>query len=194
MSRVDIGAVAAALADVVDDDVIARVVASDGDGASVAGRRAAAACLAALGVFGDVGRDDAGAPVFPGGVVGSIAHDDDVAVCVVARGNAANAGIGVDVEPALALPDEIVADVVGDDIAIVGGDLVVARAVFCAKEAVYKATWPVTKTFLEFVDVRISGDAPGGPQWTWEAKTITGARLRVKVCRAPRLLAWARLY
>jgi 4'-phosphopantetheinyl transferase EntD len=48
-------------------------------------------------------RSDSGAPVWPTGVVGSLAHDHDIAVAVVA-GADLFAGIGVDVEPALVLP------------------------------------------------------------------------------------------
>jgi 4'-phosphopantetheinyl transferase EntD len=211
---VDAADVARALGALVDDDVVfgaaaimdhADDAADDAalvDGvvdsvrrATLSGRALARSLLLQLGCpKGPIPRGPGGAPVFPDGVVGSIAHDDAFAVCVVARGGA---GMGVDVEPAIALPDDIIHDVVGVDVDVIGGvagrDAVLARAVFCAKEAVYKATWPREGVFLEFNDVRISGGAPTGPRWRWHCTTITGTRLVVQVCRVPRIIAWARV-
>jgi 4'-phosphopantetheinyl transferase EntD len=125
-----------------------------------------------------------GAPSWPPGFVGSLAHDEAVAVAAVAR-SGAFPGIGIDVEPALPLPAELL-DLVatpaerGD----LAGDLIEARLLFCAKEAVYKATNPLDGAFLEHRDVEVrlaSGTA----------STRTGRSLRLFLSRSPRLLALA---
>jgi enterobactin synthetase component D len=56
-----------------------------------------------------VGRDVSGMPLWPVGMVGSIAHTDDVACAVVAK-QAGTFGIGIDIEP-------IVSDAARDDVA-----------------------------------------------------------------------------
>ena len=161
---------------------------------TIAGRRAARATLAQLGRNDVVRRGPIGEPLWPQGISGSIAHDDDVAVCVIdARGRP----IGIDVEPALPLPAEVVADVVRDDErAMVRGadgqvDLLRARALFCAKEAAYKACAPLDGVFLSFHDVRVTADGDG---WrddvvVWRLVTSTGRTLRARVCVAPRVMA-----
>jgi len=105
-----------------------------------------------------------------------------------------NITIGVDVEPAEPLPAEIVADVVTTDLerALVGDDLVLARLLFCAKEAVYKACFPLDEMFLEFKDVWVLAPATSTAT-TWLMATSTGRQVRVRVSRAPRLLAVARV-
>ncbi len=49
-----------------------------------------------------------GAPVWPAGVIGSMAHDDAFAVAVVAS-EASFAGVGIDVEPAEPLAEDVAA-------------------------------------------------------------------------------------
>ncbi|SNR59375.1 4'-phosphopantetheinyl transferase family protein [Actinomadura mexicana] len=67
-----------------------------------AGRRAAAAALAATGAAGRaVPRERDGRPRFPPGFAGSIAHTERLAVAVVVPGAAA---VGVDVESAVISP------------------------------------------------------------------------------------------
>ena len=51
-------------------------------------------------------KGDNGAPQWPAGFVGSFAHDGDVAVATVARARAFDA-VGIDIEPAEPLPDEL---------------------------------------------------------------------------------------
>jgi 4'-phosphopantetheinyl transferase EntD len=152
--------------------------------------------LHTMGVVpGPILRTTGGRPVLPDGVVASLAHDAAVAVCVAAAVGA-GVGLGVDVEPPLPLPAEILDDVItspGDRGAVtVDGvvDPLRARLLFCVKEAVYKACFPLDEVFLEFADVAvIDGTLPGRVRVT----TTTGHRLVVQATATPVLLAFARL-
>jgi len=112
-------------------------------------------------------------PVWPAGLTGSIAHSSSIAISAVGRADAW-AGIGIDLEPSGA---------VGDDLAPMLGtaEEIAATAdptwLFCAKEAVQKASWPRGQTLLEFGDVvltrrqegfavRLMRDAGALPQGT----------------------------
>jgi 4'-phosphopantetheinyl transferase EntD len=211
IGSVDVGAIATALRAIVDDDLAcgARAVLRDpihpGERclyvgvvdsvrrATATGRMLAREVLHSMGVSpGPILRTTGGRADWPAGIAGSIAHDDAVAVCVCGAG--VNITIGVDVEPAEPLPAEIVADIVITDLerALVGDDLVLARLLFCAKEAVYKACFPLDKVFLEFKDVWFLEPATS-TSTTWLMATSTGRQVRVQVRRAPRLLAVARV-
>ena len=151
--------------------------------------------LHSMGVApGPILRTTGGRPALPIGITASLAHDDDVAVCVAAAGP--NLALGVDVEPAVPLPHEILDDVVTSEVerrlVQTAGrvDLVKARLLFCVKEAVYKACFPLDGVFLEFADVEaIGGTLPG----VVDVATRTGHRLTVKMCASPRLVAFARV-
>jgi 4'-phosphopantetheinyl transferase EntD len=98
----------------------------------------------------------AGAPVWPAGIVGSLAHDSRVAVAAV--GMRADVGaLGIDVEPAECLPSELL-DLVAtpQERLSLGDDVYRGRLLFVAKEAVYKAVYPLDQTFLEHHDVEIN--------------------------------------
>ena len=106
-----------------------------------------------------------GEPLWPAGVVGSITHCDGYRACATARSDAAIA-IGIDAEPNVALPAGVLEEVVhGRELELVGGRLApapgaepvdLARLVFSAKEAVYKAWFPLTGRWLGFEDVELS--------------------------------------
>ena len=98
----------------------------------------------------------AGAPVWPAGIVGSLAHDSRVAVAAV--GMRADVGaLGIDVEPAECLPSELLDLVVTPQERLnLGDDVYRGRLLFVAKEAVYKAVYPLDQTFLEHHDVEIN--------------------------------------
>jgi 4'-phosphopantetheinyl transferase EntD len=124
------------------------------------GRALARAALADLGIDAgaiDVGKDRA--PVWPAGVFGSIAHAGGLVVAVVSRAQS----IGVDLESLHAAVDSIGALVLrpGEEPpSLVGVD---ARLVaFCAKEAVFKATFPLDRTWREFTDVEVGPQGDGG--------------------------------
>ena len=97
----------------------------------------------------------AGAPVWPAGIIGSMAHDSRIAVAAV--GMRADVGaLGVDIEPAEPLPSELL-DLVAtpQEQLKLSDDAYRGRLLFVAKEAVYKAVYPLDRVFLEHHDVEI---------------------------------------
>lgn len=106
-----------------------------------AGRRAAAAALAAAGA-GErtVPRDPDGWPCFPRGFAGSIAHTDRLAVAMVVPGAAA---VGVDIESAVISPRVarfILREWERQMLLPPAGDYT-PRELFAAKEAAFKALY-----------------------------------------------------
>ena len=97
-----------------------------------------------------------GAPAWPAGIVGSLAHDSEVAVAALGR-RSDYRGVGVDIEPARPLDAELL-DLVAtaSERRAIGGDPLQARALFAVKEAVYKAVHPLDGIFLEHHDVEVS--------------------------------------
>jgi 4'-phosphopantetheinyl transferase EntD len=103
-------------------------------------------------------KSTSGAPIWPQGIVGSLAHDSRFAVAAVGRRHDV-AALGIDIEPAEELPFEL------DLIATPGERLRISpyrhigRLLFTAKEAVYKAVHPLDNVFLEHHDIEIDFDA-----------------------------------
>jgi 4'-phosphopantetheinyl transferase EntD len=123
--------------------------------ASGAARIAARAALAALGGPADapLPRAPGRFPVWPDGFVGSLAHDEEIAVAAVAR---AGLALGVDVEPAQPLPDDVAEIVLSaSERRACARDPALSRAVFAAKEAVYKSINPLDGTPLEYEDIEV---------------------------------------
>lgn len=131
----------------------------------VTGRGLARDALGQLGVTaGAIGSGSQGEPLWPAGVVGSITHCAGFRACAVARSTHA-LGIGIDAEPDLPLPAGVVGDVVhGRERDLLGCDLGAdpGRLLFSAKEAVYKAWFPLTGRWLGFDDAEVSVDAGAG--------------------------------
>jgi 4'-phosphopantetheinyl transferase EntD len=101
-------------------------------------------------------RGSGGAPTWPAGVVGSLAHDTRVAVAAVGRCDDIGA-IGIDVEPAESLPPELLALVATPQERLrIDDDPYQGRLLFVAKEAVYKAVYPLDQRFLDHHDVQIN--------------------------------------
>jgi 4'-phosphopantetheinyl transferase EntD len=124
--------------------------------ASGAARIVARELLARLGHLQcPVPRAASGAPVWPPGVVGSLAHDARVAVATVGLAHDVGA-LGIDVEPAERLPPDLL-DVVAtpQERLKIQDDPFDGRLLFAAKEAVYKAVYPLDQTFLDHHDVDI---------------------------------------
>jgi 4'-phosphopantetheinyl transferase EntD len=125
--------------------------------ASGAARIVARQLLARLGYPEcPIPRATSGAPVWPGDVVGSLAHDARVAVAAVAASRDVGA-LGIDIEPAECLPSELL-DLVAtpQERLEIGDDPFQGRLLFAAKEAVYKAVYPLDRMFLEHHDVQIN--------------------------------------
>jgi 4'-phosphopantetheinyl transferase EntD len=109
-----------------------------------------------------------GAPRWPAGLVGSITHCHGYRAAAVARATDV-ATLGLDAEPGEALPDGVF-DVIAlpgeqariAELAAVAPSVCWDRLLFCAKEAVYKAWFPVAQRWLGFHEADITIDARHG--------------------------------
>ncbi len=156
--------------------------------ASGAARHVARGLLEREGVSGSpILKTAAGAPLWPNGRVGSLAHDDAYAIAAVAS-MASFAALGIDVEPAEPLAREVAEIVrIADDV-LDGVDVIFAeRLLFAAKEAVYKAVFPRDQVVLGFEDVVIDLRKGLG-------RTSKGRIVELAFCLRPRIvvLAWER--
>ena len=126
-----------------------------------AGRLAARDALLELGedgVFPGVGQGRA--PKWPPGIVGSIAHDDELAVAVVARDSVVTA-VGIDVERSPSLSESESKTVVTDREADwwsretgLPRDQWLPR-VFSFKESLFKCLYPLVEQYFDFLDVEV---------------------------------------
>jgi 4'-phosphopantetheinyl transferase EntD len=130
----------------------------------------------AVPILPDVDR----APRWPVGVVGSMTHCAGYRAAAVARSGEL-CGIGIDAEPHAALPGEALDLVLrGEErtrllaLADAGPDLHWDRILFCAKEAVYKAWFPLTRRRLDFADVSTTVHLDGT---FWARLTVPGPRV-----------------
>jgi len=125
-------------------------------------RLCARRALAELGVpAAPILPGERGAPQWPAGVVGSMTHCDGYRAAAVALSDAI-ATIGIDAEPHAPLPDGILGH-----IALASEQTLLAelgraspavhwdRLLFCAKESVYKAWFPLARTWLGFEEADI---------------------------------------
>jgi 4'-phosphopantetheinyl transferase EntD len=109
-------------------------------------------------------KGEKGEPCWPDGVVGSLTHCEGFRGAAVARHDAIRS-VGIDAEPHDVLPNGVL-----DAISLPGertelqalpGGLHWDRILFCAKEATYKAWFPVTNRWLGFEDAHITFDVDG---------------------------------
>ena len=125
-------------------------------------RSSGAARIVARELFRQLGRaDDAirkgasGVPIWPDGLVGSLAHDAEIAVAAIARRHDF-LSVGVDIEPAEALDSDLFELVATKtERRRVRNDGLAGRLLFSVKEAVYKAVYPLDGTFLDHQDVEV---------------------------------------
>jgi 4'-phosphopantetheinyl transferase EntD len=157
-------------------------------------RASGAARIAARTLLGDFGlahvalpRGPTGAPRWPSRVVGSLAHDERVAIAAIASIDD-GISIGVDVEPAAPLPRDLVEMIATEsERTWLGDDRLRARELFCAKEAIYKAIHPLDGIVLDHHDIEV--EPPVG--------AVRGVRVRGSRCifvattRAERIAAIA---
>ncbi|GBG35717.1 4'-phosphopantetheinyl transferase PptT [Mycobacterium montefiorense] len=121
-------------------------------------------------------KGDKGQPCWPDGVVGSLTHCTGYRGAVVGR-SAAVRSVGIDAEPHDVLPtgvlDAISLPAERTEIAqVMPGDLHWDRILFCAKEATYKAWFPLTKRWLGFEDAHISFEADGPATGTFVSQIL----------------------
>ena len=126
-------------------------------------RASGAARIVARGLMAQLGqaqqavpKSASGAPIWPAGLVGSLAHSSQVAVAAMARRRDFSS-VGIDVEPAEPLDADLL-DLVATahERAAIAHDLHRGRLLFTVKEAVYKSVYPLDGTFLEHHDVEVN--------------------------------------
>ncbi len=154
-------------------------------------RASGAARIAARELLAQLGHDacavpkaSSGAPIWPAGINGSLAHDPQVALAAVGRCRDVGA-LGIDVEPAEALPSELL-DLVATprERLRMADDPFGGRLLFVAKEAVYKAVYPLEQTFLDYHDIEVS---------LAERKAVIrhGGTIEFRVCQSSHLVVLA---
>ncbi len=124
--------------------------------ASGAVRRVARELMNSMGVASlPILRSKFGAPIWPAGIIGSMAHDNQIAVAAVGLRRDLDA-VGIDIEPSVPLPPDILELVATsrEQRAIVGNQFG-AKLLFTIKEAAYKATYPLDHKFLDFHDIEV---------------------------------------
>lgn len=105
-----------------------------------------------------------GEPCWPTGVVGSITHCDGYRACAVAYATEIVA-MGIDAEPNERLDEAVLCDIAcAEELALLD-ELTLSepatcwdRLLFSAKEAVYKAWFPLTRRWLDFTDAAVTFD------------------------------------
>jgi 4'-phosphopantetheinyl transferase EntD len=121
-------------------------------------------------------KGDKGEPCWPDGVVGSLTHCEGFRGAVVARRSDVRT-VGIDAEPHDVLPKGVL-----DAISLPGeraelGALPAGlhwdRILFCAKEATYKAWFPLTHRWLGFEDAQITFTVDdSGDTGTFESRIL----------------------
>ena len=146
------------------------------------GRACARAALRRLGrPSGAIVVGPHGAPAWPSGVVGSITHCEGYRAAAVAFERDVLT-LGVDAEPNAPLPEGVLDLVALPDErdwvlerVTASPDVRWDRLLFSAKEAVYKAWFPVARRWLDFTDARVTVDAAGR---SFEARVHAEAKPR----------------
>jgi 4'-phosphopantetheinyl transferase EntD len=104
-------------------------------------------------------KGEKGEPCWPDGVVGSLTHCEGFRGAVVGR-QAEIRSVGIDAEPHDVLPkgvlDAISLPIERSQLATLPSGLHWDRILFCAKEATYKAWFPLTHRWLGFEDAHIT--------------------------------------
>jgi 4'-phosphopantetheinyl transferase EntD len=145
-------------------------------------RHCARQALAGLGLApAPIVSGDKGAPQWPDGIVGSITHTQGYRAAAVARASDI-VTLGIDAEVHDALPDGVMSLVVRGGEAAHLQDLAALhpvvhwdRLLFCAKEATYKAWFPLAHRWLGFEDAEIAlrPDLAGDPAVAGDQTTGT---------------------
>jgi 4'-phosphopantetheinyl transferase EntD len=121
-------------------------------------------------------KGDKGEPCWPDGVVGSLTHCTGFRGAVVGRVTDVRS-VGIDAEPHDVLPkgvlDAISLPVERNQLAALPGGAHWDRILFCAKEATYKAWFPLTHRWLGFEDAHITFAVDGsGSAGTFESRIL----------------------
>lgn len=127
----------------------------------LAGRACARSCLDALGYgYAPVLRGERGMPLWPEGAIGSISHSGAIAMAVAAPSGTARS-IGIDVEQQRAVTDELQELLFRPEeraqLALLPQEerRAAATLMFSAKEAFYKAQFPIGRVFVDYREVAV---------------------------------------
>jgi 4'-phosphopantetheinyl transferase EntD len=131
-------------------------------------RALARTALAGLGLPPvPIPRGEAGAPGWPDGVVGSLTHCAGYRAAAVARRGDMRT-VGIDAEPNEPVPDGVLAAVADSGeraavaaLAAAAPGIAWDRLLFSAKESVYKAWYPLTARWLDFLAAEVTLDPAG---------------------------------
>jgi 4'-phosphopantetheinyl transferase EntD len=126
--------------------------------ASGAARRVARELMNSMGFAGrPILRSTFGAPIWPAGVVGSMTHDDRIAVAAVGLRRRDLDAVGIDIEPATPLPPDMLELIATprERRRAIADNALGAKLLFVIKEAVYKAAYPLDHEFLDFHDIEV---------------------------------------
>jgi 4'-phosphopantetheinyl transferase EntD len=136
-----------------------------------AGRRAARQALAELGQPSTaIPQAPDRSPIWPDGLTGSITHCDTLCIAALAP-QTCHRSLGIDIEPATPLSADLepVIATPSEQRALAAlppaRRLHMAKQIFCAKEALYKAQHPITGLRLEFQDVELDLTTKQGLTW-----------------------------
>lgn len=121
-------------------------------------------------------KGDKGEPCWPEGVVGSLTHCQGYRGAVVAHRTQVRS-VGIDAEPHDVLPEGVLGAISlpaeRAEIAELPNGLHWDRILFCAKEATYKAWFPLTHRWLGFEDAHISFTLDGdGTTGTFQSRIL----------------------
>jgi 4'-phosphopantetheinyl transferase EntD len=127
-----------------------------------AGRACARKAMAALGAqAAPILQGEDRAPIWPAGLVGSITHTESWCAAAVARTEDGIDAIGLDVEPAEPLDPALLRIIcLPEERRLAAEDELRGRLFFSAKEAAYKAQYPLSRTLLGFHAMQIHLDEP----------------------------------
>ena len=122
-------------------------------------------------------------PVWPPGVVGSLTHCTGYRAAAVAHRRDVLT-VGIDAEPHEPLPPDVIGAIALEEELVGLAKLAAAesavcwdRVLFCAKETVYKAWFPLTHRWLGFEQASLTIDAPmiGHADGTFSARLLVTA-------------------
>jgi len=139
---------------------------------SGAARRVARELMASMGLADlPIPRSTFGAPIWPAGVVGSMAHDNRIAVAAVGLRRNLDA-VGIDIEPVELLSQDMLELIATPrERRTIADNLLGTKLLFAIKEAVYKAAYPLDNEFLDFHDIEV--DLVGRLATTRSGRTFT---------------------
>ncbi|QIS05119.1 4'-phosphopantetheinyl transferase superfamily protein [Nocardia brasiliensis] len=126
-----------------------------------------------------IGKGERGAPIWPRGIVGSLTHCDGYRAAALGH-KLRFRSIGIDAEPHAELPEGVLDSVTlapeREWLRDTDSPLHLDRLIFCAKEATFKAWWPLTLRWLGFEDAHITfeleDNSVGAGRGTFHSKIL----------------------